>query len=177
MAIFFTSDTHFGHETIIRLCKRPFGSVEEMNETLVARWNETVAPGDTVYHLGDFCYRNAHAVSEYRRQLNGTIRLILGNHDTLSAEDSAQFETISHIDQIKPNGHELFLCHYPMREWNRCWRGAWHLFGHVHGGLNHAPHGYSMDVGVDGHDFRPWSLEEIASVMDTRENPFTGRRS
>ncbi len=177
MAIFFTSDTHFGHEAIIHLCKRPFGSVKEMNETLIARWNETVAPGDTVYHLGDFCHRNAHAVSEYRRELNGTIRLILGNHDVLSEADRAQFETISQMEQIRPDGYELFLCHYPMRDWDRCWRGAWHLFGHVHGRLDHAPHGYSLDVGVDSHDFRPWSLEEIASVMDTRENPFTDRRS
>ena len=29
--VWFTSDTHFGHENIIRFCGRPFRDVEEMN--------------------------------------------------------------------------------------------------------------------------------------------------
>ena len=33
--IFFTSDTHFNHEKIIGLCKRPFKDAEEMNEYLI----------------------------------------------------------------------------------------------------------------------------------------------
>ena len=28
--VFFTSDTHFGHESIINLCNRPFSSVKEI---------------------------------------------------------------------------------------------------------------------------------------------------
>ena len=28
--IFFTSDLHLGHENCIRLCNRPFSSIEEM---------------------------------------------------------------------------------------------------------------------------------------------------
>ncbi len=31
---------------------------------------------------------------------------------------------------------------------------------------------YSIDVGVENHDFRPWRFEEIAEVMDRRVNPF-----
>jgi calcineurin-like phosphoesterase family protein len=33
MSIWFTSDTHFGHERIVSYCKRPFRDVDEMNET------------------------------------------------------------------------------------------------------------------------------------------------
>ena len=54
--IFFTSDSHFGHENIIRFCKRPFNSVREMNEELIHRWNSKVRPNDIVFHLGDFCW-------------------------------------------------------------------------------------------------------------------------
>lgn len=54
MNIFFTSDTHFGHNNIIKLSNRPFSSVEEMNEGLIERWNDVVGAEDIVYHLGDF---------------------------------------------------------------------------------------------------------------------------
>ena len=40
---FFTSDTHFGHANIIRLCNRPFQNVEEMNEVLIENWNKVVS--------------------------------------------------------------------------------------------------------------------------------------
>ncbi len=70
----------------------------------------------------------------------------------------------------------IVLCHYPMREWNQCKRGSWHLFGHVHGRLDHAPLGYSLDVGVDTHDFRPWTFDEIEAVFATRHNPFAAQR-
>ena len=34
---FFTSDMHQGHRNVIRLCNRPFASLEEMDETLISR--------------------------------------------------------------------------------------------------------------------------------------------
>jgi len=57
MAIFFTSDTHFGHGGALGLYRRPFASVDVMNEAIVERWNETVGPDDDVWHLGDFAIR------------------------------------------------------------------------------------------------------------------------
>ena len=42
MAIFFTSDTHFGHGGALGLYRRPFPSVAAMNEALIERWNETI---------------------------------------------------------------------------------------------------------------------------------------
>ena len=47
--IFFTSDLHLGHENCIRLCNRPFSSIEEMDETLIENWNHKVTGKDTVY--------------------------------------------------------------------------------------------------------------------------------
>ena len=46
--VFFTSDTHFNHANIIKYCKRPFASVEEMNGEMISRWNKVVRPRDTV---------------------------------------------------------------------------------------------------------------------------------
>lgn len=49
--MFFTSDLHLGHRNIIRLCNRPFATIEEMDEALIRNWNAKVTNGDTIYIL------------------------------------------------------------------------------------------------------------------------------
>ena len=46
--VFFTSDLHLGHRNIIRLCNRPFSSIDEMDECLIEKWNKKVTNADTV---------------------------------------------------------------------------------------------------------------------------------
>jgi calcineurin-like phosphoesterase family protein len=84
--LFFTSDTHFFHEGIIKFCNRPFESVEEMNETLIRNWNETVPKDGTVFHLGDFAFGGWREWMSAYNRLNGKIYLILGNHDLKNAK-------------------------------------------------------------------------------------------
>lgn len=55
--IYFTADTHFGHENIIRFCNRPFPDLETMNETLIENWNQRVCSNDTIYIIGDLFFR------------------------------------------------------------------------------------------------------------------------
>jgi calcineurin-like phosphoesterase family protein len=81
MAIFFTSDNHFNHQNIIWYSRRPFKTVEEMNQTMIDRWNKVVTPEDTVYHLGDFGFGSHNRLRPLREQLNGRMILIKGNHD------------------------------------------------------------------------------------------------
>ena len=47
---FYTSDTHFCHANIIRLCNRPFKDVDYMNEKLIENWNKVVPEDGTVFH-------------------------------------------------------------------------------------------------------------------------------
>ena len=47
--IYFTADTHFEHENVIRFCDRPFASANEMDEAMIANWNARVRGNDTVY--------------------------------------------------------------------------------------------------------------------------------
>ena len=80
--VLFTSDLHFGHENVIRFDGRPFSTVEEMDNELIRRWNEKVAPGDLVYVLGDFIWKSRNDdAAELIRSLHGQIILIKGNHD------------------------------------------------------------------------------------------------
>jgi calcineurin-like phosphoesterase family protein len=55
-----------------------------------------------------------------------------------------------------------------MRDWPNAWRGAWHLFGHVHGRLDREPLGLSLDVGVDSHGYAPVAFAAIAPTMAAR---------
>ena len=77
--VFFTSDTHFDHANIIRFCNRPFATVEEMNEALIANWNRKVHRDDTVYIMGDMFFRTTDPEPILQR-LKGKKRLIVGNH-------------------------------------------------------------------------------------------------
>ena len=175
MNTFFTADTHFNHRNIINYCKRPFTSVEEMDETLIQNWNNVVGEGDVVYHLGDFCFGNPW---NYIDNLNGHIKFIVGGHDKElyryiydSDEDGTFKKCIyGNLLEIKINKQLIVLCHYSMRSWNRSHYGSWHLYGHHHGNL--PPHGLSFDVGVDTNDYYPYSLDDVSNKMKTLSREF-----
>lgn len=174
---FFISDTHFGHERIIHLSKRPFACVDEMNETLINNWNEVVRPNDIVWHLGDFGMGADVPASAFASRLNGEIHLIEGNHDQQTIRDCENsFASIQLMKTISIDGQKIVLCHYPMREWDKSWRGSWHLFGHVHGRLDNEPYTKSMDVGVDSNLYRPISFDEVRNFLAERPSfaEFTG---
>lgn len=91
-ATWLISDTHFGHEKTCTVFKRedgsplrPFVSAEEMDEAMIARWNERVRPKDKVYHLGDVVINRRYL--DVLGRLNGDKVLIKGNHDIFKLED------------------------------------------------------------------------------------------
>lgn len=162
MNIWFTSDHHFGHKRIIDLARRPFTSVEEMDEEMIRRWNALVGPGDTVYHLGDFAFANH---TPYLKRLKGRKRLILGNHDhSKQVKKTEGWSTIDSLLHITlPDKTPVVLCHYAMRVWNGSQHGAIHLFGHSHGSLEGDSR--SCDVGVDCWGFEAISIDTIKAHL------------
>ncbi len=160
MAVFFTSDTHFGDTRRIRVDKRPFKSIGEHDAALIARWNAVVGPGDDIYHLGDFAVTmDAAAVEPLLAALNGRKHLIIGNNDSPAVTASNAWASISHYAELVLDWRLLILCHYPFRTWHASARGAIDIHGHSHGKLKELPRQY--DVGVDVFDYRPVSLAEI----------------
>ena len=55
---YYISDLHLFHENSIKFDERPFGSLDEMHETIKKRWNSKITNGDKVFILGDISYRD-----------------------------------------------------------------------------------------------------------------------
>ena len=160
MAIFFTSDTHFGHGGALGLYRRPFASVAAMNEGLVERWNETVGPDDVVWHLGDFAIRQRPTVvADLLARLNGRKHLVAGNNDPQETRELEGWGSVQSYIEMEVDRVSLVLCHYPFRSWHGMGKGWVNLHGHSHGKLK--PQSRQFDVGVDVWGFRPVMLDEI----------------
>lgn len=129
MAIFYISDTHFGHKNILKYDNRPYFTVAEMDADLIKRWNNAVKPTDTVYHLGDFSWLKPAEESEILQQLNGTKILIRGNHDY---KPNAEWAEVLPFAEIVDNGRHVILSHFPIASYKNMTHGYYHLYGHVH---------------------------------------------
>jgi calcineurin-like phosphoesterase family protein len=158
MAIFFTSDSHFGDHRTINIWKRSFVSVAEMDRVLEDAWNRSVAPADVVWHLGDFACKPADVPALLAR-LNGTKHLVRGNNDPPGTLAAAGWASVQDYAELELDGTKLVLCHYPFRTWNGQHRRALNLHGHSHGRLK--PLLRQHDVGVDVWGWRPVTLAEI----------------
>jgi calcineurin-like phosphoesterase family protein len=170
VAIFFTSDTHFGDPRVLRIDKRPFATIPEHDAALIERWNAEVRPEDEVWHLGDFALHvRPERIHELLAALNGRKHLISGNNDgpdTLSAPGWASVQAYA---ELNVDGAWLVLCHYAFRTWKNIGRGWIDLHGHSHGKLKRQTRQY--DVGVDVWDYRPVTLTTILGSRRARTGP------
>lgn len=157
--LFFTSDTHFDDPRVLRIDRRPFGDLQKHDEALVALWNESVGPGDEVWHLGDFTRKSGRRAEEFLARLNGRKHLIIGNNDSAATIAGTGWASVQHYAELMIGGHLLILCHYPFRTWNQIGKKSVNLHGHSHGKLK--PFTRQHDVGVDARSFRPVTLEII----------------
>lgn len=158
---FYVSDTHFGHANIIKFTNRPFSSVEEMDEAMIASWNSKVAPADLVWHLGDFSwYRDISVNEKLLSRLNGFKNLIIGNHDHSGTRNCRGWNKVTTYAEVMDEKKYIVLFHYPITEWNGMHRKSIHLHGHVHGTDIYRQH-LSFDVGVEKTNYAPVTLAEI----------------
>lgn len=159
MKIWFTSDTHFGSERTLQLSKRPFNSVEEMDQTMINNWNKVVSEHDGVFHLGDF------GNYEIAEQLNGKICLIPGNYERKDLNvwkylDKEKFIKKSDIAQIFIENKVITMAHEPSKIKNRKINETnINLFGHIHKLC--MVKSYGLNVSVDCHNFTPIDLDTV----------------
>lgn len=169
--IYFISDTHFSHKTIIQYCKRPFLNIQEMNEKIINNWNEVVNKDDVVYFLGDFSFTNSEVTKDICNRLNGYKIILRGNHDRDRGEVS--WKNIG-FDKVLDNTEKLYyvdsnnilryviLSHEPKyikdNEFN--------IHGHIHDAMLSSEYpdmnpNNHLCVCVERINYKPISFEEI----------------
>ena len=165
MKYWFTSDYHLGHANIIRYCNRPFKDVYHMNEVLIKNHNQRVSPNDTVFFLGDFCFRNSKGGKQgegltnkaeyYLNQLNGKIVLVKGNHDRNNSLKSIIERVV-----INYGGSKINLVHNPEHLDSKY---PYNFVGHIHTKykFKKTKRTTVVNVGVDVWNFKPISYDEI----------------
>jgi len=168
MSKFYTSDTHFNHKGVLESCKRPWKTVDKMNQALIDNWNKVVKAGDIVYHLGDFALSTKHDswdIDYIISQLKGQIFLIRGNHDDKNMKKFEKwFIKVDYLKYIKEeDGSKIMMCHYPMKSWRASIHGSFHLHGHRHGNLK--PYGRAIDVGVDVWNYYPQTWDTLKTAI------------
>lgn len=137
-----------------------------MNEELIYRHNSIVKEKDITIHAGDFMLmKDKIAAEKIIKRLNGKHIFLMGSHDEWLKNNP---RNAGYILEQNFNGHFIVICHYAMRTWHRSHYNSWHLYAHSHG---HLPSiGKSMDIGVDCNNYYPFSLDQIISLMEVKED-------
>lgn len=166
--IWVISDTHFGHNNIIKYCDRPYDNSHHMDEDILERWNSVVKDGDKVYHLGDVYFsKGREDWPSFFARLNGQKRLILGNHD--NGKDQLLQKVFQKIDvwRMFPEFGLLFT-HVPVHI-SALKRGPTgnevnpkqltNIHGHIH--ENPSPMGPYRCVCVEQINYTPIHIEDL----------------
>lgn len=181
--VFFTSDTHFTQERTLKLSRRPFRNIQDMDLTLISNWNKKITMNDIVYHLGDFGNQEIVSLLNFKKMY-----FIPGNYEEKDGikilrkderveiltpevnifDNSVQLPKFNDIEtgQIYNLVHQP-LCNYDLfQEDNE----EFYLFGHIHRLQIVKRNG--INVGCDCYNFNPVSLEEIRFLRGGIENHF-----
>lgn len=189
--IFLTSDTHFGHDREFLWGPRGFTSVEEHDKAVIKNWNEAVKPEDTVFHLGDVMLGDNDHGMNCLRQLNGTIYIIPGNHDTSTR--IKLYKTLENVRVLeseipgldaaaatfKYKKYKFYLSHHPTMTSNldadpHLKANLINLYGHTHQKKHfYEDRPYMLHVGLDSNNNTPILLDDAIQMMkDEIQNCF-----
>ena len=192
----FTSDTHFGQERALELSRRPFKSTEEMDTIILNNINEKIEElgpdsGVVLIHLGDF--GNHELVSK----INCDVILVMGNYERKEAQKKGMDDEVYSKYLVKTYGYydvytepitvSLFpkkismstpsvmvaLSHEPLQGYNFALDKThinFVLYGHIHG--RHKVKHYGVDVGVDGSNYYPNTVDDVCFFLNAIEKGY-----
>jgi calcineurin-like phosphoesterase family protein len=129
---------------------------------LISNWNSVVKKTDTVYHLGDFGFGNASMFESIVSRLNGTKKLVIGNHDKRikpNAWIDIGFDSVYDHPIIVENF--FIFSHKPPQYMTEKVPYVW-IYGHVHGSpMYQTITKNSVCVCVERWDYKPILFDEI----------------
>ncbi len=174
--VFVISDLHLDHTNIISYCNRPFQSTEEMNRSIIKKWNETVRQDDVVYFLGDMSFgRESRKIDYWAGKLNGNITFIKGSHD--------RSKKIKFLDSfVLWHGDNKFLLIHDPENAPEKWNG-WIIHGHCHNNdLKNYPFingkKKTINVSVEVINYKPLDMDKLfeldfenIDIMETIDSP------
>lgn len=185
--IWFTSDTHFGHNKEFLYQPRGFVSISDHDWNIIRNWNSVVGIDDEVYHLGDVMLNDNDYGLHCLSQLNGKIHIICGNHDTKTRAELYDqcinvVEVCQGAKELKIGKKYFWLCHYPTITANCDDNKPWakhliNIYGHTHqkDKFYHYPTEYAEKniymycVCLDAHNNYPVELNEILTDIIEEE--------
>jgi len=158
-SIYFISDLHLGHKNIMSFGQREHDNLTDMHKAIMQAWNKKVKKQrDIVWVLGDVCMDIK--CMHWLNALNGTKRLILGNHDKFDYGVYAKyFEKVYHFYK----GYKgIVLTHIPIHPnelINRSWK--WNVHGHIHDPKKDIDDPRYLNVNMDIVGYTPLRLDEV----------------
>ena len=160
--IFFIADLHLDHKNIIKYCGRPFKDINDMNDTLVTRWNSIVSKDDTVIFAGDFC-KNKYKFHYWLSKLNGEIIMLKGNHDVVGEQSMYHSITFTYNNII-------FLVVHDPKDIPEDYNG-WIIHGHQHNNdvekyplISH--NNKTINVSCELIDYTPVLIDDIILMIN-----------
>ena len=176
--IWFFSDHHFGHSNILKftdsksgeLIRPMFRDVDHMDEYMIDMWNETIKPGDLVWHGGDITFDRKKFTDSILNILHGKLRITLGNHD-----DAKFLASLGRIEKIvvtrRFDEFGFIASHYPLHEsslWNHSQqKNVVSVHGHTH--TNNVVGKY-INICVEKTGYKPIHIEEIKKLISKMES-------
>lgn len=132
--IYFTSDTHFGHEKAVNFPDRKGFTVDTWADMMINLINNKVTKSDRLFILGDFALGSHKQFLAIREKIKvKDLWLIFGNHDPSNELCKKVFgDKFRHVHECKIKGTPTWLSHYPHLAWPKSHYGSFHLFGHLH---------------------------------------------
>ena len=168
MKLFLTGNLQFGRPSAIKQFKRPFSSVEEMNETLINNWNSAVSAEDIVYVLGNFAWDPTTA-EETLNKLNGIIVIVPGEIDEPVIELQEKGILGEGVKVIEPiftaEADKLTVSYWPLSEWPNKSLGHYSFFGYPSPKYKTDHKKKLVNVACDFWAYKPQSLDSIMSLF------------
>jgi calcineurin-like phosphoesterase family protein len=165
MNTYIISDLHFSHSNALKFTRedgsplRPFASVDEMDETIIANWNSVVGHNDKVLVLGDLVIN--------KKYLPTVARL---NHDE---EPPSVYEQWFRKVKAYQTFDGCILSHVPVHP-NQFGRFKYNLHGHLHDRYVKLPNGerdyryFNVSVDCDDMNWFPKPWDEIKNSLKDR---------